>query len=194
MAKNILLVHASPRKQGNSDMLADWFERGATEAGNSVTRIDVGHAKISGCMACEYCFAHDGECVQRDDMQEFYPLLREADVIVYATPMYFYNFPAQLRAFQDRMFCGIARPFGVKQAALLLCFEDKDITRREQLPGGGRLLQAGEPRRGHREQRLREGCYRGQPWPAGCLRPGKEHPVGQGHRNRVVRGFLRRRL
>lgn len=128
MAKNILLVHASPRKQGNSDMLADWFERGATEAGNNVTRIDVGHAKIAGCMACEYCFAHDGECVQRDDMQEFYPLLREADVIVYATPMYFYNFPAQLRAFQDRMFCGVAKPFGIKQTALLLCFEDKDVT------------------------------------------------------------------
>ena len=128
MAKNILLVHASPRKKGNSDMLADWFERGATEAGNAVTRIAVGQAKIAGCMACEYCFAHDGECVNQDDMQEFYPLLREADVIVYATPMYFYNFPSQLRAFQDRMFCGIAKPFGIKQTALLLCFEDKDIT------------------------------------------------------------------
>ncbi len=128
MAKNILLVHASPRKKGNSDMLADWFERGATEAGNAVTRIAVGQAKIAGCMACEYCFAHDGECVNQDDMQEFYPLLRKADVIVYATPMYFYNFPAQLRAFQDRMFCGIAKPFGIKQTALLLCFEDKDAS------------------------------------------------------------------
>lgn len=128
MAKNILLVHASPRKKGNSDVLADWFERGATEAGNAVTRIAVGQAKIAGCMACEYCFAHDGECVNQDDMQEFYPLLREADVIVYATPMYFYNFPAQLRAFQDRMFCGIAKPFGIKQTALLLCFEDEDAS------------------------------------------------------------------
>lgn len=128
MAKNILLVHASPRKEGNSDMLADWFERGATEAGNTVTRIDVGHANIAGCMACEYCFSHDGECVNKDDMQQFYPLLYEADVIVYATPMYFYNFPAQLRAFQDRMFCGVVKPFGITQTALLLCFEDKDAS------------------------------------------------------------------
>ena len=133
MSKNILLVHASPRKKGISDMLADWFERGATEAGNAVTRIAVGQAKIAGCMACEYCFAHDGECVNQDDMQEFYPLLREADVIVWATPLYCYNYPAQLRAFQDRMFCGIAKPFGIKQTGLLLCFEDKDETRAEPL-------------------------------------------------------------
>lgn len=128
MSKNILLVHASPRSGGNSSILADWFERGALEAGNEVTRVEVGHANISGCMACEYCFSHDGACVQDDDMQKFYPLLHEADVIVYATPMYFYNFPAQLRAFQDRMFCGVTKPFGITATALLLCFEDKDVS------------------------------------------------------------------
>lgn len=127
MPKNILIVHASPRKDGNSSMLADEFERGATEAGNTVVRIAVGHAKIAGCMACEYCFSHEGQCCQQDDMQEFYPLLREADVVVYATPMYYYNFPAQMRAFQDRMFCGVAKPFNISETALLLCFEDKDI-------------------------------------------------------------------
>ncbi len=128
MAKNILLVHCSPRMGGNSSRLADEFERGATEAGNTVTRISVGNARIGGCKACEYCFKHEGECCQKDDMQELYPLLHQADVIVYATPMYYYNFPAQMRAFQDRMFCGIAKPFGISQTALLLCFEDKDAT------------------------------------------------------------------
>lgn len=128
MAKNILVVHASPRTGGNSSMLADEFVRGAEEAGNTVTRIEVGHADIAGCQACEYCFSHEGQCVQQDDMQRFYPLLRQADVIVYATPMYYYNFPAQMRAFQDRMFCGIAKPFGIPYTALLLCFEDKDAT------------------------------------------------------------------
>ena len=128
MSKNILLVHASPRSGGNSSILADWFERGALEAGTAVTRVAAGHANISGCMACEYCFSHDGTCVQDDDMQKFYPLLHEADVIVYATHMYFYNFPAQLRAFQDRMFCGVTKPFGITATALLLCFEDKDVS------------------------------------------------------------------
>lgn len=127
MAK-IAVVHASPRKGGNSSMLADEFIRGAIEAGNDVVRMDVGNANIGGCKACEYCISHDGECIQKDDMQKFYPDLREADILVYATPMYFYNFPAQMRAFEDRTFCQIGKPFNIKQTALLLCFEDADIT------------------------------------------------------------------
>ena len=142
MRKNILVVHASPREGGNSSMLADEFVKGAEAAGNAVTRVDVGRAKIGGCMACEYCFGHDGACCQQDAMQDFYPLLRQADVLVYATPMYYYNFPSQLRAFQDRMFCGIAKPFGVSQVALLLCFEDKDASTCEPLLGAYRVAAA----------------------------------------------------
>ena len=129
MGKNVLIVHASPRLNGNSNMLSIEFERGAKEAGNEVKRIDVGRARIAGCIACEYCFKNDGQCCQQDDMQGFYPLLRWADVIVFATPMYYYNFPAQLRAFQDRMFCGVAKPFGIPQIGLLLCFEDDNVER-----------------------------------------------------------------
>ena len=128
MAKKVVVVHCSPRAKGNSSMLADEFIRGAEEAGNQVTRMDVGRASIHGCMACEYCFSHEGACVQDDDMQQLYPALREADVLVYATPMYFYNLPAQMRAFEDRTFCQVGKPFNVKHTALLLCFEDKDIT------------------------------------------------------------------
>lgn len=128
MPKNVLVVHCSPRKNGNSSMLADEFVRGAQEAGNIVTRIDVGNAKIGGCKACEYCLSHEGECVQKDEMQQFYPALREADVLVYATPMYFYNFPSQMRAFEDRTFCQVGKPFHIKETALLLCFEDADAS------------------------------------------------------------------
>ena len=142
MAKNIPVVHASPRVDGNSSMLADEFTKGAEAAGNTVARVNVGRAKMSGCMACEYCFSHDGACCQQDAMQEFYPLLREADVLVYATPMYYYNFPAQLRAFQDRMFCGIAKPFNIPQVALLLCFEDKDASTCEPLLDAYRVATA----------------------------------------------------
>lgn len=49
--------------------------------------------------------------------------------------MYYYNYPAQLRAFQDRMFCDIAKPFNIPQVGLLLCFEDKDVTTCEPLVG-----------------------------------------------------------
>ncbi len=133
MPKKILVVHASPRRQGNSSMLADAFIEGAQSAGHEVKRIDVGRAKINGCLACEYCFTHDGTCCQQDDMQMHYPLLREADVLVFATPMYYYNYPSQLRAFQDRMFCGIAKPFGIPEIGLLLCFEDEDAATAEPL-------------------------------------------------------------
>ena len=129
MAKKILVVHCSPRKDGNSSMLADRFIEGAEAAGNTVQRIDIGHDEIRGCRACEYCFTHDGECVQQDHMQKYYRYLREYDVLVWATPMYFYSFPGQLRCFQDRMFCQIGKPFTIKSTALLLCFEDEDQNR-----------------------------------------------------------------
>ena len=128
MPKKIVVAHCSPRADGNSSMLADEFIRGAEEAGNEVVRMDVGRADIHGCKACEYCFTHEGACVQQDDMQTFYPDLQDADVLVYATPMYCYNMPAQMRAFEDRMFCQVGKPFTITQTALLLCFEDKDIT------------------------------------------------------------------
>lgn len=127
MAK-ILVVHGSPRANGNSQALAESFAAGAREAGNEVTIVDVGRKNIAGCKACEYCFKHEGQCVQQDDMQELYPLLRECDTLVYAIPMYFYTWPAQIKAFMDRMFCAIGKPFGIRRAALLVAFEDKDIT------------------------------------------------------------------
>lgn len=125
---NILVVTGSPRVGGNSDALADSFIEGAKTAGNEVRRIDAGRAKIAGCIACEYCFAHEGTCCQQDDMQNFYPDLHWADMIVYAFPMYYYTYPAQIKAFMDRMFCGMAKPFGITKTALLLCFEDKDAS------------------------------------------------------------------
>ena len=102
MSKKIAVVHCSPRADGNSSMLADEFIRGAEEAGNRVVRMDAGRADIHGCKACEHCLSHEGSCVQQDDMQAFYPDLRDADILVFATPMYFYNLPAQMRAFEDR--------------------------------------------------------------------------------------------
>lgn len=125
---SILVVHGSPRKNGNSQLLADAFIEGAREAGHNVMEEDLGIREIAGCKACNYCMTHEGRCVQDDDMQNIYPLLRGADILVFATPLYFYSWPAQIKAFLDRMFCGIANPFKVSKSALLLVFEDSDIT------------------------------------------------------------------
>lgn len=128
MAHKIAVVTGSPRVKGNSSLLAAAFIEGAQEAGCEVVRMDAGRASIAGCLGCEYCFSHEGACCQDDDMQEFYPLLRECDTIVYVTPIYTFSWSAQIKAFIDRMFCGIAKPFGIKQAALLTCYEDKDAS------------------------------------------------------------------
>ena len=131
---NILVVTGSPRKDGNSDILADAFTEGALEAGNEVRRIAAGRANIAGCRACEYCFSHEGACCQQDDMQDFYPDLRWADIVVYAFPLYFYTYPAQIKAFMDRQFCQVGgNPFNIRKTALLLCFEDKNIERADGL-------------------------------------------------------------
>lgn len=126
--RNIAVVTGSPRIGGNSDLLAEAFIEGAESAGCKVHRIDAGRADIGGCLGCEYCFAHEGVCCQKDDMQDFYPILRECDTLVYATPVYCFAWTAQIKAFMDRMFCGLVKPFGIKDVGLLVCFEDKDPT------------------------------------------------------------------
>jgi multimeric flavodoxin WrbA len=128
MAGKILVVYGSPRNNGNSSMLADAFIEGAKAAGVDVIRADAGHANIGGCRGCEYCLSHDGACCQNDDMQQFYPLLRDCEMLVYATPVYCFTFSAQIKAFMDRMFCGIGKPFAVKSTVLLTVCEDKDAS------------------------------------------------------------------
>lgn len=68
--KNVLILSGSPRKGGNSDLLCDEFMRGAKEAGNNVTKINVASKKIAPCHACYFCSEHGGECVYKDDMAE----------------------------------------------------------------------------------------------------------------------------
>ncbi len=126
---NILIVHGSPRRGGNSQIMADAFIEGAQQAKNEIRVAHVGSANINGCLACEYCFKNGGQCCQDDDMQAFYKDLEWADTVIYAFPLYFYSYPAQVKAFMDRQFCALGgRKFAMKRTALLVPFEDKDIT------------------------------------------------------------------
>ncbi len=142
MAHKILVAYGSPRQDGNSSMLAESFAKGAREAGSEVFCVDVGRADIKGCLGCEYCFTHEGNCCQQDDMQKIYPLLRVCDTLVYATPVYCFTFTAQIKACMDRMFCGIARPFAVKSTVLLTVCEDKDESIFQHIVGTYRALSA----------------------------------------------------
>ena len=102
MSKKVLILSGSPRKGGNSDLLCDEFMRGAQEAGHAVEKIRVAAKKVAPCSACYYCRDHAGACVHKDDMADILQKMIDADVLVLASPVYFYSIDAQLKAVIDR--------------------------------------------------------------------------------------------
>lgn len=98
--KKVLILSGSPRKGGNSDFLCDEFMKGALEAGHQVEKIRVAEKKIGYCRACYAC--KDGKCIIEDDMGEVLQKMIDADVLVLASPVYFYSIDAQLKALIDR--------------------------------------------------------------------------------------------
>jgi multimeric flavodoxin WrbA len=103
MSKNILLISASPRTQGNSDILCEEFLRGAEEAGHHAAKIRLADKDINYCTGCCSCIGGDGSCVQQDDMAELHQKVLAADVLVLASPVYFRSFNGQMKTFIDRV-------------------------------------------------------------------------------------------
>lgn len=101
MSKKVLILSGSPRKGGNSDILCDEFMKGAKESGNTVEKIRVAEKKIGYCRGCYACKG-TGICAIKDDMAEILQKMIDADVIVLASPVYFYSIDAQLKAVIDR--------------------------------------------------------------------------------------------
>ena len=97
----VLIVSSSPRKEGNSDVLCDRFARGASEAGHEVEKIMLRDKKISPCNACYACM-ETRTCAIKDDMADIFAKLLKADVILLASPVYFYSVSAQMKALIDR--------------------------------------------------------------------------------------------
>lgn len=105
MSQNIIILNGSPRKKGNTSALTAEFARGATESGNNVTEFHLNTMKIRGCLGC-YRGGQDVEmpCVQKDDMAKIYPVYKEADVVVLASPLYYWSISGQLKTTFDRLF------------------------------------------------------------------------------------------
>lgn len=101
MTKKVLILAASFRKKGNSDLLCDEFARGATEAGNEVEKIYLNDKNIGYCRGCGVCNTTH-KCVLKDDMAEILDKMIKADVIVMATPVYFYSMNGQMKTLIDR--------------------------------------------------------------------------------------------
>lgn len=102
MSKKVLILSGSPRKGGNSDLLCDRFAMGAAEAGHQVEKIRVAEKNIHPCIACYHCRESGGQCVFQDDMAGVIQKMIDADVLVLASPVYFYSIDAQLKALIDR--------------------------------------------------------------------------------------------
>ena len=102
MSKKVLILSASPRKGGNSDLLCDQFMIGAKEAGHSVENIFLRDKEINYCTGCGACFNTEEGCSQEDDMPEVLEKMLAADIIVMATPVYFYTMNGQMKTLIDR--------------------------------------------------------------------------------------------
>lgn len=102
MSKKVLIFSGSPRKGGNSDLLCDEFMRGAQESGNEVEKIFIRDKKIAYCTACYYCRDTGKGCAIKDDMAEILDKMLASDVIVMASPVYFYSIDAQMKTVIDR--------------------------------------------------------------------------------------------
>ena len=102
MAKKVVVLSGSPRRGGNSDILCDRFTEGAREAGHVVDKIFIRDKKINYCTGCGTCFNGNKPCPQKDDMAALLDVIIAADVIVMATPVYFYTMNGQMKTLIDR--------------------------------------------------------------------------------------------
>lgn len=101
MSKKVLIVAGSPRKNGNSDLLAQQFAKGAQQGGHEVETVYLREYKLNYCLGCQTC-GKTGVCVQKDRMSEIISKMQAADVIVLASPVYFYSVLGQMKVFLDR--------------------------------------------------------------------------------------------
>ncbi len=105
MSKTIVVLNGSPRKQGNTSALVNKFIEGAENAGNTVTEFFLDSMNINGCKGCFGGHSsRECPCVQNDDMAKIYPAVKEANIIVLASPLYYWHMSGQIRICIDRLF------------------------------------------------------------------------------------------
>ena len=119
----ILVITGSPRRKGNSAILADNFIKGAEEAGHTVFRFDAAFKKVHPCTGCNHC-GMDGPCVFNDDFNEVRSNIIDADAVVFASPMYYFGLSAQIKTVIDRFYAINGQIHVSKKTALLMTYAD----------------------------------------------------------------------
>jgi multimeric flavodoxin WrbA len=129
--KNILVMTGSPRRNGNSDRMADAFIKGAQSVGHEVIKFETSRKEIGGCNACNTCWSKGKPCSFQDDFDELAPLLEAADVIVFSTPLYWFSLPAQIKAAIDKMYAytgeNCKQSLKIKESLLFVCGADEGM-------------------------------------------------------------------
>lgn len=131
--KKILVVQGGGRPHGNTAQLVEAFAKGARDAGHLVEIISLRKNEVKGCIGCNAC-RYGNPCVQKDSFNSLVPKIKEADLIVFASPLLFWTFSSQLKAFIERFYClaeedsnppyGRYEKYPVKDAALLMTSAD----------------------------------------------------------------------
>ena len=125
----IVVLMGSPNRNGSTSILVENFVKGVTEAGHDCEVIDVCHADVHPCTGCVAC-GYEGQCVQKDDVEMIRAKLLASDMVVLATPLYYYGMSAQLKTVVDR-FCAYNSSLNsrrLKSALLTVAWNADDWT------------------------------------------------------------------
>lgn len=126
---DIVVLMGSPNRKGSTSILTEQFARGARERGHRVQVVDAAHSRIHPCTGCVAC-GYEGTCVQRDDMDNVREMILQADMLVFATPVYYYGMSAQLKTVIDR-FCAFNSSLTrkhIRSALLAVAWNSDDWT------------------------------------------------------------------
>lgn len=126
----VLILNGSPRPEGHTMQMIKAFCEGLDTAGHKYDVMDVCRMNIHGCLACEYCHEKKrGDCMQKDDMQRIYALLKKAEVLVIASPIYYHGMSGQMKCTIDRFYATLypKKPDKLKKAAMFLSSGDPDM-------------------------------------------------------------------
>ena len=102
--KKILIIQGGGRPNGNTDQLVKAFAKGAVDAGHEVEIISLIKNEVKGCLGCNVC-RYGKPCVQKDGFNEIVPKIKAADMLVFASPLYFWTISSRIKAFIERFYC-----------------------------------------------------------------------------------------
>jgi len=129
--KRVLILAASPRKNGNSTILALKAAEGVKAEGGEAEVVSIGNLKIAPCNACDSCrTTPEAGCVIKDDMQPLYQKIKDSKGIIFATPIYWFNVSAQMKSLLDRTYATYNKgiyAFTGKDVGVILTYEDEDV-------------------------------------------------------------------